>query len=117
MSSRNPTQYKERRLLTGIVKPSIFSGLPLITQVPSCFVLDGMHLILNLADIFMALWRGTLYVEGQDSRSYWDWAVFQDSAVWKKHGAVVGASRPYFPGSFDRPPRNPAEKINSGYKA
>ncbi|KAI0279594.1 hypothetical protein BC826DRAFT_925959, partial [Russula brevipes] len=23
----------------------------------------------------------------------------------------------YFPGSFDRPPRNPAEKINSGYKA
>ncbi|KAG6888033.1 hypothetical protein C0992_009848 [Termitomyces sp. T32_za158] len=24
---------------------------------------------------------------------------------------------PYLPGSFDRPPRNPAEKINSGYKA
>ncbi|KAI5897274.1 uncharacterized protein SCHCODRAFT_02445272, partial [Schizophyllum commune H4-8] len=23
----------------------------------------------------------------------------------------------YLPGSFDRPPRNPAEKINSGYKA
>ena len=24
---------------------------------------------------------------------------------------------PYLPGSFDRTPRNPAEKINSGYKA
>ena len=24
---------------------------------------------------------------------------------------------PYLPGSFDRPPRNPAEKISSGYKA
>lgn len=24
---------------------------------------------------------------------------------------------PHLPGSFDRPPRNPAEKINSGYKA
>ncbi|KAG2739992.1 hypothetical protein P692DRAFT_20754473, partial [Suillus brevipes Sb2] len=23
----------------------------------------------------------------------------------------------FLPGSFDRPPRNPAEKINSGYKA
>jgi hypothetical protein len=25
--------------------------------------------------------------------------------------------RPYLPGSFDRPPRNPAKKISSGYKA
>lgn len=30
---------------------------------------------------------------------------------------MVAAATPYFPGSFDRPPRNPAEKINSGYKA
>ncbi len=26
-------------------------------------------------------------------------------------------TKPYIPGSFDRPPRNPALKINSGYKA
>lgn len=68
MLSPNPTCYKERRLETGIVKPSIFSGLSRITQVPSCFVLDGMHLILNLTDLFSNLWHGTLYVEGNDSK-------------------------------------------------
>lgn len=30
---------------------------------------------------------------------------------------MVADATPYLPGSFDRPPRNPAEKINSGYKA
>ncbi|KAE9390159.1 hypothetical protein BT96DRAFT_833830, partial [Gymnopus androsaceus JB14] len=30
---------------------------------------------------------------------------------------AVAACTPYIPGSFDHPPRNPAEKINSGYKA
>jgi len=30
---------------------------------------------------------------------------------------AVSAATPYLPGSFDRPPRNIAEKINSGYKA
>ncbi|KAF9471629.1 hypothetical protein BDN70DRAFT_975534 [Pholiota conissans] len=24
---------------------------------------------------------------------------------------------PYLPGSFDRPPRNPADKVNNSYKA
>ncbi|KAG2046982.1 hypothetical protein BDR06DRAFT_898247 [Suillus hirtellus] len=37
--------------------------------------------------------------------------------VWKEHGKAVSAATPYLPTSFDRPPRNPAEKINSGYKA
>jgi hypothetical protein len=30
---------------------------------------------------------------------------------------LVADATPYIPGSFDRPPRNPAEKISSGYKA
>jgi hypothetical protein len=37
--------------------------------------------------------------------------------IWKTHGQDVANCTPYLPGSFDRPPRNPAEKINSGYKA
>ncbi|KAI0276983.1 hypothetical protein BC826DRAFT_928107, partial [Russula brevipes] len=37
--------------------------------------------------------------------------------VWQSHRRDVANSTPYLPGSFDRPPRNPAEKINSGYKA
>ena len=37
--------------------------------------------------------------------------------MWKRHGALVASATPYLPSSFDRPPRNPAKKINSGYKA
>lgn len=77
---------------------------------------DIMHLILNLADILMSLWRGTLDCAVTDSRLSWSWAVLQGD-IWKFHGSDVAASMPYLPGSFDRPPRNPAEKINSGYKA
>jgi hypothetical protein len=41
----------------------------------------------------------------------------RNSAQWKAHGKAVGDATPYFPGSFDHPPHNPAEKISSGYKA
>ena len=41
----------------------------------------------------------------------------REEGVWKEFGKLVAACKKYFPGSFDRPPRNPAEKMNSGYKA
>lgn len=50
-------------------------------------------------------------------KATWDWAVLADAATWNTHGKLVAAATPYLPGSFDRPPRNPAEKLNSGYKA
>ncbi len=76
-----------------------------------------MHLIsLNLTDLLLALFRGTLPCDKTDSKETWLWAVLVDG-VWKEHGRQVAACTPYLPGSFDRPPRNPAEKINSGYKA
>ena len=37
--------------------------------------------------------------------------------TWKSHGQDVACCRPYLPGSFNCPPRNPAEKISSSYKA
>jgi hypothetical protein len=37
--------------------------------------------------------------------------------TWQEHGKLVGAATVYFPSSFHRAPRNPAEKISSGYKA
>jgi hypothetical protein len=37
--------------------------------------------------------------------------------VWRDHGAAVAACREYIPGFIDHPPRNIADKINSGYKA
>ncbi|THH32143.1 hypothetical protein EUX98_g2045 [Antrodiella citrinella] len=118
LRAQNDNQYRLSRLHTGIVKPSLFSGLHPwhTTRVPSCFVMDLMHLGLNLADILLDLWRGTLRTNGSDSTQDWEWAVLKGD-VWTKHGEAVASATPYLPGSFDRPPRNPAEKINSGYKA
>ena len=79
-----------------------------------------MHLGgLNLPDLFISLWRGTIACDQTlgDDKSTWNWAVLRDDRVWKRHGEQVAAATPYLPGSFDRPPRNPAEKLNSGYKA
>ncbi|KIM38896.1 hypothetical protein M413DRAFT_75620 [Hebeloma cylindrosporum] len=76
-----------------------------------------MHLpALNIPDLFIPLWRGTFECDKADAKASWTWAVLQGDA-WKEHGALVADATPYFPGSFDRPPRNPAEKISSGYKA
>ena len=76
-----------------------------------------MHLIsLNIPDLLISLWRGTIDCDKNDNRSTWDWAVLRGN-TWTTHGKAVASIMPYLPGSFDRPPRNPAEKINSGYKA
>ena len=119
MESPNERQYKKRRLETGICKPSIFLGLDPRHKVaiPLCFGSDIMHLeSLNIPDLLIPLWRGTFDCDKTDSRSTWPWAVLHGD-VWEAHGRDVAAATPYLPGSFDRPPRNPAEKISSGYKA
>jgi hypothetical protein len=119
MGSANETQYKKRRLETGISKPSIFLGLlpKHRFDVPGCFGSDIMHLAsLNIPDLFINLWRGAFDCDKKDDKSTWDWAVLQ-GIVWNTHGKEVADCTPYLPGSFDRPPRNPAEKISSGYKA
>ena len=119
MASPNESQYKKRRLETGISKPSIFLGLSenKSLPVPSCFGSDIMHLLsLNIPDLLINLWRGTFDCDKKDDRTNWDWAVLK-GPVWEKHGRQVASATPYLPGSFDRPPRNPAEKISSGYKA
>ena len=119
VGSPNETQYKKRRLETGISKPSIFLGLnpQYRLDIPGCFPSDIMHLAaLNIPDLLINLWRGSLDCDKNDDRGTWDWAVLQ-GRTWEIHGKEVAACTPYLPGSFDRPPRNPAEKISSGYKA
>jgi hypothetical protein len=119
MSSPNETQYKKRRLETGISKPTIFLGLQKdrTLRIPGCFGSDIMHLAsLNLPDLLINLWRGTLDCDKKDDITTWEWARLR-GRVWEEHGRQVAATTPYLPGSFDRPPRNPAEKISSGYKA
>ncbi|KZT27826.1 hypothetical protein NEOLEDRAFT_1059676 [Neolentinus lepideus HHB14362 ss-1] len=76
-----------------------------------------MHLLaLNLPDLFVPLWHGTLRCEPGDDKANWPWAVLKGD-VWKCHGETVANTTPYLPGSFDRPPRNPVEKISSRYKS
>ena len=120
LSSPTNAAYGFNRKNTGISKPTIFSGLPStkILGIPGCFGHDLMHLVsLNLTDLFHSLWRGKITCEGTDNILTWDWAAFADPECWEAHGQRVADCRPYLPGSFDRPPRNPAEKISSGYKA
>ncbi|KIL54607.1 hypothetical protein M378DRAFT_92233 [Amanita muscaria Koide BX008] len=77
-----------------------------------------MHLsVLNDPDLLLGLWRGTIKKYEPDNISTWDWAVLKNVKVWKAHGHTVAAAVPFIPASFGRAPRNPAEKINSGYKA
>lgn len=119
VSSRNETNYKANRLETGIVKPSIFLALDEkhCLPVPQCFGSDIMHHgSLNIPDLLIPLWRGTFDCATTDNRLNWDWAVLTGD-TWTEHGQAVAAATPYLPGSFDRPPRNPALKISSGYKA
>ena len=113
-TSPNKTQYLERRKLTGICKSTIFSGLSRRLQIPRCFSLDVMHLpAINIPDLLLGLWRAVFECDKADDRASWDWAVLVGK-TWKDHGQQVAQCTPYLPGSFDRPPRNPAEKINSG---
>ncbi|KAL6301085.1 hypothetical protein BKA93DRAFT_819140 [Sparassis latifolia] len=80
LESRNDAEYRDRRLETGIAKPSIFLGLPprQILGVPAMFVSDLMHLgSLNLPDIHLGLWRGTLKLLQGDT--------------WKAHGEAISS--------------------------
>ncbi|TFK82224.1 hypothetical protein K466DRAFT_578255 [Polyporus arcularius HHB13444] len=106
------------RLETGISKPSILSGLSRFQGIPHGCVLDNMHLIcLNLTDLLLPIYRGTFERDESDDLNTWTFAIFRDKDVWKDHGKLVAQATRYLPGSFDRPPRNPAEKLSSGFKA
>ena len=63
------------------------------------------------------LWRGNgNWPEGDKSQDVWDWDVLK-GGIWKSHGQAVAAMSSYFPCLYNRTPRNPAEKLSSGYKA
>jgi hypothetical protein len=119
VTSPNEAQYRARRLATGISKPSIFSGLDHSSTLglPYSAGSDIMHLAaLNLSDLMISLWRGTIDCTRPDDKSSWTWVVLRGE-VWQHHGKAVADTLHYLPSSFDRPPRNIAEKLTSGYKA
>ena len=117
IGSRNETDYKRRRLHTGIGKPSIFDGIPRILPLPTCFAGDLMHQpLLNLAALLFDLWCARPDARSYDRSSTWPWAVLTGD-VWEEHGRIVAGIAKYLPTSFGRTPWNPQEKISSGYKA
>ena len=115
----NDAQFREMHKLTGLCKASIFVGLSQqrSSGLPGCLSIDHMHIIsINLPNLLLGLWHGTIDCDKNDSKRLWDWVVLTRD-VWKSHGQDVACCCPYLPGSFNCPPRNPAEKISSGYKA
>ena len=120
LGSDSEKQFRERRLEFGLCKQTLFSGLPVqVLPVPSIFTMDIMHLsVLNDPDLFMKLFTGKLDVYEPDNRDTWDWAIFyKNTALWNAHGSTVSLSVPFIPSSFGRAPRDPAKRMNSGYKA
>jgi len=116
-ATSQPRRHKQQ-LETGLCKQTLFSALKYTLGVPNIFMMDLMHLsVLNDPDLLLGLWRGTIKKYKPDDISTWDWAVLKNPRVWKAHGHTVAAAAPFIPSSFGRTPRNPAEKINSGYKA
>ena len=77
-----------------------------------------MNLVkLNIPDLLIGLWhRDKKLCDKADIIQSWDWAVLMGN-TWKQHRNAVGECYHHFPNSFDCPPRNIAEKINSRYKA
>lgn len=117
LTSQTESERKQRRLQTGITKPSIFDGLPRIIELPGCFPGDLMHQpIINLPNLLFDLWCERRDLRKHDKDSNWPWAVLTGE-VWVEHGKVVANAGHFLPRSFDRVPRNPQEKISSGYKA
>ena len=117
IGSQNEREYRMRRFQTGIGKPSIFSGLPRTLPLPICFPGDVMHQpLINMAALFFDLWCERPKARDNDPGSDWPWAVLTGD-TWVEHGKAVADAAKYLPTSFGRTPRNPQEKISSGYKA
>ena len=74
----NDAQFKEMHKKTGLCKPSLFVGLSQrhSAGLPGCLAIDHMHIItINLPDLLLGLWWGTLDCDKNDSRGLWDWVV------------------------------------------
>ncbi|EIN08667.1 hypothetical protein PUNSTDRAFT_69002, partial [Punctularia strigosozonata HHB-11173 SS5] len=115
IQSQNTRQHNQRRLETGIVKPSILMGLTCVLGMPRMCTIDLMHANLNMPQLFTELWTGTIGCDRTDSIDSWTWRVLVGE-LWTGHGRMVSDATPYLPGFFDRPPRDPSKKVNSGYK-
>lgn len=117
LDSKTEEEYRLRRLATGIVRPSIISGVQRRFCIPYCYTGDVMHyFFLNQPDLMLGLWRGTIKAAATDNPEDWRWCCMPPD-IWKERGELMPKFAPYLPCCMDVAPRNPAEKISSGYKA
>ncbi|KAK1215436.1 hypothetical protein PQX77_021975 [Marasmius sp. AFHP31] len=118
LSAPNATQYKKRQKETGIRGPSVFSVLPKALPCPKLFPADLMHLYYNLNQLLLQLWRGSIDYVGDDDPATWPFAILEDSDAFNALGIAVDCAGRCIPTCVEtRIPRNPAEKINTQYKA
>jgi hypothetical protein len=116
-ASQTKTEHTRRRFNAGISKPSIFDGIPRTLQLPTCFGGDLMHQpVINMAALLFDLWCARPRLRAYDSSGPWPWAVLT-GATWNAYGEAVARAGRHLPTLFGRIPRNPQEKISSGYKA
>jgi hypothetical protein len=116
LASPTKATFEERRLITGINRPSICLGFRPDSMYPPplIFTVDLMHLNGNNLPLHLLnLWRGKVNIIGPKP----NFQVLDDEAVWTEHGKLVASMGSFFPASFGRTPRNPKENINTGYKA
>ncbi|KAF8229418.1 hypothetical protein L208DRAFT_1286768, partial [Tricholoma matsutake] len=117
LTSQNPSQYNAQRLSTGLCKQTIFSGLHHSLGIPNIFIMDLMRLtVLNDSNLLLGLWHGMVKCYLHNTKDNWDWNVLVRK-IWDTHGKTVAMAKQFLPSLFGRVPRNPAEKMNSGYKA
>jgi hypothetical protein len=119
LGSTSTCEYKCHHKETGICKPLIVSALLKSIPVLKYFSADTMHLfMLNISQLLISLWCGSIDHTQDNDPTTWPFAVLYDNTVWKAHGASVAGVGLYLPVCLEsRVPRNPAEKISSGYKA
>ena len=78
VTSPNESQYCAQHLQTGISKPSIFLAIDwsFTLGLPQSAGSDIMHLAaLNISDLMISLWRGTMDCTRPDDKTTWVWAI------------------------------------------
>ena len=81
---------------------------------PLIFTVDLMHLNSNNLPLHLLnLWHGKVNI----IRPKPAFQVLDNKATWMKHGALIALMASFFLASFGCTPRNPKEKIITGYKA
>jgi hypothetical protein len=117
MQARRDEDYADLRRDNGISGPNIFLGLSRMSPFPTCVTQDTMHIHgQNNPTLHLGLWHGSLKErDPNDKPADWVWRVLVGE-TWQNLGRTTEKAKSYLPGSFDRAPRNIAEKLNSGYK-